>query len=78
MAIRSDEVRDLVDRLENLTHADEREFARNLQITPDITDDALDELFLSEDFDRCRLLKQLSVTNIKEKSTPPKEEGEDL
>ena len=31
---------------------------------PGLTDEALDTLFLGETFDRCKLLKQLSVTNI--------------
>ena len=50
-------VRDLVDLLENHLHADEREFAKSIQITPDITDEALDALFLDESFDRCKLLR---------------------
>ena len=57
-------VRDLVDLLENHLHADEREFAKSIQITPDITDEALDAMFLDESFDRCKLLRQLSVTNL--------------
>ena len=57
-------VRDLVDLLESHLHADEREFAKSIQITPEITDEALDNLFLDETFDRCKLLRQLSVTNL--------------
>ena len=57
-------VRDLVDRLESHLYADEREFSRALQITSDISDDALDELFLGDTFDRTQILKQFSVTNL--------------
>lgn len=58
-------VKDLVNRLELHLHVEEREFCKVLQITPEITDEALDKLFLSDTFDRFKLLKHLSVTNIK-------------
>lgn len=77
-------VKDLVDRLESHLHAEEREFWKVLQITPEITDEALDKLFLSDNFDRCKLLKHLSVTNIKgpdashKRSTNAASDQEDL
>ncbi len=57
-------VRDLVDRLESHLHADEREFTKLLQITEHSTDEYLDQLFMDDDFDRCKMLKLLSVTNL--------------
>ena len=59
-------MRDLVDRLESHLHADEREFTKLLQITDNSSDDYLDQLFMDDDFDRCKMLKLLSVTNLLE------------
>ena len=70
-------VRDLVDRLESHLHADEREFLQSLQITPEKTDDELDALFLEDTFDRCKLLKLLSVTKLDSKSKT-QQSNEDL
>ena len=60
----SSSVRELVDRLESHLHANEREFARALQISEQSTDDDIDGLLLNETYDRCKVLKQLSVTNL--------------
>ncbi len=61
-------MRDLVDRLESHLHADEREFTKLLQITDNSSDDYLDQLFMDDDFDRCKMLKLLSVTNLLEET----------
>jgi len=57
-------VRDLVNRLESTIHANEREFARLLQIGEQSSDAELDQLFLGDSFDRCQVLRKLSVTNL--------------
>ena len=68
----SEVVLELVDRLEEHLYADEREFTRLLRISEDKTDEELDQLFLMADsgnmnddtFNRCHVLRQLSVTNL--------------
>ena len=57
-------VQDLVDKLESSLHTTERDFAKSLQVYDGTTDAELDELFLSDEFDRCLALKKLSVTNL--------------
>jgi len=55
-----------VSRLESHIHSSEREFMRQLQITKHVTNQELDDLFLSEDYNKASLVKDLSVTNVDE------------
>ena len=53
----TEHIKKLVDKLDSHIHASEHEFTRNLKITPDITNEDLDDVFMSEDFDKSALLQ---------------------
>ena len=53
----------LVDKLESHIYADERQFDKLLRITASTTDQYLDEMFSSDDYDKAEILRMLSVAN---------------